>query len=180
FGNNQIAANGFLLVHASDKNRKAEQQKTHWETAIQPTDTFSYIVPTASTPSEWAQPGFDDSTWQTGQAGFGNEDNDDRTIVPSGSIAVFIKKTFFIPDTSAIVSALLHVDYDDGFIAYLNGERIAVANVNENANWNTTANGNRKLKSTPGVSLRHSISMLKCSNRFLLKAKTLLPFRCIT
>jgi hypothetical protein len=150
FGNNEIPAKGHLLVHASGKDRKAELMETHWETAIMPTGLFSYIVPTANTPSNWYQPGFDDSLWETGQAGFGYGDNDDRTLVPTGSLAVFARKRFSIPDTSAIISALLHVDYDDGFIAYLNGTVIARANVNEGAGWNTTANGNREAQMYSG------------------------------
>lgn len=144
FDDSEIAAKGFLLIQASGKNRKSIGISNHWESAISPTDTFKYIVPTASTPAEWHQTRFDDSGWETGQAGFGYDDNDDRTVVPTGSIAVFIRRAFILPDTSAITGAIFHVDYDDGFIAYLNGIVIARANVNENAGWNTTANGNRE------------------------------------
>lgn len=144
FGDVQIEANDFLLVHASGKDRRTDQQSVFWETAILPNSVFRYVVPDAKVPNEWASLGFNDSHWQEGSAGFGFGDDDDQTIIPDGSIAVFIRSSFSIADTSAILGAILHVDYDDGFIAYLNGKVIARSNVNENATWNTYANDNRE------------------------------------
>jgi hypothetical protein len=35
----------------------------------------------------------------------------------------------------------LRVKYDDGFVAYLNGRRIAAANAPSSLTWNSSANG---------------------------------------
>ena len=59
---------------------------------------------------------------ETLDLGYG--DNDDETIIPT-TISVFIRKTFEIYDTDAIESVLLDIDYDDGFVAYINGQEIA-------------------------------------------------------
>ena len=150
FGDCNIEGKGFLLIHASGKDRKETGVNKHWESAILPSDEFSYIVPTAETPTSWKDLGFDDSLWEKGQAGFGFGDNDDNTIVPLNSVAVFIRRNFNISDTSAITDAILHVDYDDGFIAYLNGSVIVRANVNENAGWNTTADSNHEAQMYSG------------------------------
>lgn len=144
FGNTTIPARKFLLIHASGKNRKVLGATQHWESAVLPDEIFSYMVPTSAMPSNWASPEFNDSHWNRDKAGFGYGDGDDQTNVPTGTISVYIRKTFFIPDKSTITGAILHVDYDDGFIAYLNGEIIARANMNDNPNWNSFSNGNHE------------------------------------
>lgn len=94
-------------------------------------DLFQYEVADDDTPANWMLPGFDDLTWGQGQAGFGFSDGDDVTLIDNDNVAVYIRKAFMIPDTSAIAEAILHMDYDDGFIAYLNGTEIARVNMTE-------------------------------------------------
>lgn len=73
--------------------------------------------------------------------GFGYGDNDDRTVV-SPTLSVFIRKKFNITNRDKIQDALLHVDYDDGFIAFLNGEEIARSTMPEgNVLFNQGSNG---------------------------------------
>jgi len=55
-------------------------------------------------------------------------DDDDSTVVPLVP-SVYVRKIFFIEDIENISAAVLHVDYDDGFVAYLNGIEIARANI---------------------------------------------------
>ncbi|KXK41975.1 MAG: spore coat protein CotH [Bacteroidetes bacterium OLB11] len=64
--------------------------------------------------------------------GMGYGDNDDNTILPNGTRSVYMRKIFNIVDTSQIASVIFCMDYDDGFIAYLNGVEIARANLNGN------------------------------------------------
>ncbi|MCF8359992.1 MAG: lamin tail domain-containing protein [Prolixibacteraceae bacterium] len=144
FGNATIPANGFLLIHASGKDRKVLGESQHWESAVLPSDVFAYKVPNSAIPSNWVTRGFNDASWQTGSAGFGYGDDDDETTVPSGTVSVYIRKKFNVPDKTAITGAILHVDYDDGFIAYLNGQIVARANINPNPDWNTFTNGNHE------------------------------------
>nr|HPR33027.1 chitobiase/beta-hexosaminidase C-terminal domain-containing protein [Prolixibacteraceae bacterium] len=144
FGSGIIPARGYRVIHASDKNRRVQGEAIHWESVVLPTSLFSYTLPDASTPANWYQPGFNDASWKKGQAGFGYGDNDDRTIVPSTSPVVFIRIRFTLPDVSALSGMLFHADYDDGFVAYLNGTVIARANINENPQWNTLANENHE------------------------------------
>ena len=47
-------------------------------------------------------------------------DNDDNTEIPQ-TVSVYVRKEFEIEDPSIILKALFHIDYDDGYIAYLNG-----------------------------------------------------------
>jgi hypothetical protein len=129
----------FQIVQASGLNIKISKFINHWESAILPSDTFSYLEAISAVP-DWNLPNYDVSSWKRGRAGFGYGNNDDSTITSKSSIAVYIRKTFFISDTSVIVDAILHVDYDDGFVAYLNGIEIARSLIDGVPEWNTPAN----------------------------------------
>jgi hypothetical protein len=122
-----IPPHQFLLIFASGKDRRL--LISHWEKVITKGDQWRYRVGSSTLPSNWMQPEFNDESWQIGASGFGYGDNDDATLVPPGTISIFIRKHFSITDLSKITSAVLHVDFDDGFVAYLNGIEIARANL---------------------------------------------------
>jgi hypothetical protein len=73
----------------------------------------------------WIQPSFDASAWSVGNGGFGFADGDDNTTIPTSSISVFTRKEFSISNLSVIKKVILNMDYDDAFVAYLNGVEIA-------------------------------------------------------
>lgn len=106
----------------------AQTSVNHWETAVYDSSVWRYKVPSSNLGSSWTESNFDDSNWQEAKGGFGYGDDDDATIV-TNVLAVFIRKKFLIDDLDAIESMLLHVDYDDGYIAYLNGVEIGRSNM---------------------------------------------------
>ncbi len=122
----ELKAQEFLLVFASGKDRK---EQVFYDNVIAQEDSFYYTLGSASIPAEWKNPGFDVSSWENGPSGFGYGDNDDATVVPAGTLSVFIRKEFQLSHPELIVEALLHMDYDDGFVAWLNGVEIARANL---------------------------------------------------
>ena len=65
-----------------------------------------------------------DTNWLTGKSGFGYGDDDDSTEV-TGVMSIFIRKSFQITNLQNINKVLLHIDYDDAFVAYLNGIEFA-------------------------------------------------------
>ena len=95
----------------------------HWETAVFANDIWRYIVPNSEPSANWKDQSFDDSNWNEGEGGFGYGDNDDGTIVDQ-ALSVYFRKTFSVEDISKLTSAIVSADYDDGFIAYLNGYEI--------------------------------------------------------
>tara|TARA_B110001469_G_C9648945_1_gene330158 strand:- start:6504 stop:9107 length:2604 start_codon:yes stop_codon:yes gene_type:complete len=99
-------------------------QIDHWESVVLPGDDWDYLVPTAQPATDWNQSGFDSSSWSTGPSGFGYGDEDDATVI-SPTLSVYIRKTFEITDATAVEYLVLDIDYDDGFVAYLNGQEIA-------------------------------------------------------
>lgn len=114
----------YLLVFASDKDRKVIP--SYWNTIIAQGDDWKYLVPVAEPATNWRTASFNDANWNTGKSGFGMGDNDDATIVTVNR-SIFLRKKFTITSIVNINQLLLQMDYDDGFVAYLNGVEIARA-----------------------------------------------------
>jgi len=74
---------------------------------------------------------FDDSSWTPGTYGVGYETgppgatNLIRTAVPSGTYSVYTRARFTINDLSSITALSFGADYDDGYIAWINGVEVA-------------------------------------------------------
>lgn len=114
----------------------------HWETVVYESDTWRYLVPTNAVSTTWINPTFNDASWSTGIGGFGYGDNDDNTTFGQ-TISSYQRIQFNIVDVSAIEMMVLNVDYDDGFVAYLNGVEIARENLSGNGQpaYNQLASG---------------------------------------
>ncbi|MGY8687970.1 MAG: CotH kinase family protein, partial [Verrucomicrobiales bacterium] len=98
----------------------------------------------------WIQPGFDDSMWIDGQTGIGYEGKsgyedligiDLEDAMLDLTTTAYMRTHFQIADPSTHAYDELHLKmrYDDGFIAYLNGERIAAENAPPDPNWQSAA-----------------------------------------
>ena len=120
-----IASKGHILIFTSGKDRK---DIYYWKNIIQEGDLWKYSVDNDTVQNSWNGSDFDDSTWPQGPGGFGYGDNDDSTALNSVN-SVFIRKAFSVDDVTKIRRLMLHMDYDDGFVAYLNGVEIARANI---------------------------------------------------
>lgn len=115
----------FLLIYASGKDRKPDGGIDHWEGVVTSSTSWKYRVPNALTPTDWREIGFDAASWSSGLSSIGYGDGDDATTVPAGTVSVFMRYEFTITDTSRVADAFFHMDWDDGFVAYLNGTQIA-------------------------------------------------------
>lgn len=122
----QLFPQNYIYLFASAKNRY--EFANHWETIIDKGDSWRYYPAVTAPPSNWRDLNFDDQSWLEGPSGFGYGDGDDSTIT-SNVISVFVRKKINVDDLSNIKYAILHVDYDDAFVAYLNGVEIARANI---------------------------------------------------
>ncbi len=98
----------------------------------------------------WTAVDFDDSNWTSGRGGIGYEAKsgyedligiDLRRKMHNENTTAYLRIPFQIGDPAALEFDEFHLKmkYDDGFIAYLNGTRIAAANDPENPNWRSTA-----------------------------------------
>jgi len=115
----------FLMLIPALVNTATAQETDHWETVFYEGADFSYFTNNeGSVTGNWREPQFDDSSWKTGPGGIGYGDNDDQTVIDQ-CISVFMRTRFQIIDKAIIGRSLLHIDYDDAFVAYLNGVEIA-------------------------------------------------------
>ncbi len=150
FPTEQIAPMELKLICASGKDR--DYRARHWESFVLADNQWRYFPGSSAPPSNWNLPGFNDQSWSLGQGGFGYSDNDDNTNV-SGVLSVFLRKVFTINDLNEISYLILHADYDDAFVAYLNGTEIMRSN---NINgfppvFNATATSNHEALLYQGI-----------------------------
>ena len=103
-------------------------QVNHYEMLVNAEDNWQYITPTSEPAAAWNTLSFDDSAWSTGKGGIGYGDNDDNTVIDKVT-SVYMRREFTIKDVADINKAYLCIDYDDAFVAYLNGVKIASSGV---------------------------------------------------
>jgi hypothetical protein len=127
FPNITLAPDEYLLVWASKKDRSTI---AYPRTLINQGDLFKYLTPNSEPNSNWNTLAFDDSSWAESASGFGYGDGDDATLLPNSTRSVYLRKVFEIADVSEVSSLILDIDYDDGFVAYINGIEVARANIN--------------------------------------------------
>lgn len=91
--------------------------------------------------NSWISPGFNDASWSSGSNGLGyatgNPDAYDAFIntdiqsvfFDQGSTvtSLYIRLPFTVADSSAVTGLTLKMKYDDGFVAYLNGSPLPIA-----------------------------------------------------
>ena len=126
FPNYTLSPNEYLLLWASDKDRSSI---SYPRTLVNQRDEFKYLIPNSEPDGNWNGLNFDDSNWPSGSSGFGYADGDDATIIPNGTQSIYLRKTFTISNLAAISSLILDMDYDDAFVAYINGNEVARANI---------------------------------------------------
>ncbi|HEX2608007.1 MAG TPA: hypothetical protein VHK91_11530, partial [Flavisolibacter sp.] len=81
-------------------------------------------------PAGWETTGFADGTWASGNAELGYGDGDEATVISYGGVATnkyitaLFRKSVTIPTPSSHVNFKLDIEYDDGFIVYVNGVEV--------------------------------------------------------
>ena len=97
-------------------------------------DIWRYRKGTNAPPTGWQTSADDtlDASWLNGPGGFGYADNDDSTVLAdmqNNYTTVYLRRTFDVTSLSGTNRHLrLVMDFDDGFVAYLDGAEIARAN----------------------------------------------------
>ncbi|MEM7262041.1 MAG: lamin tail domain-containing protein, partial [Planctomycetota bacterium] len=96
----------------------------------------------------WTRLDFDPTDWLRGSTGVGYdrdsgyEDEISLDVEPllfTVHPGIYLRVPFDVDDVSDFVSLSLRMQYDDGFVAYLNGERIAERNAPDPLLWNEGA-----------------------------------------
>jgi PKD repeat protein len=135
-------------------------------------DDWRYFEGTSFPGAAWATLAFDDSTWEIGPTGIGYGDGDDATVLSGmqgAYITLYMRRAFSVTDPGTISSLVFDVDYDDGFVAYLNGTEVARRGVPLGQVVTTTA-ANHEAGSPESIDLAAVISELRAgSNVFAIE-----------
>ena len=118
----ELQSNQRVLFAASGLNKP--YMSLNWTCPAVESDEWKYIAPISNLPSNWNELGFNTSDWYVGQGGFGYGDDDDETVLFNTN-SIYIRKSFFIEAPADWGYMSLGIDYDDGYIAYLNGNEIS-------------------------------------------------------
>ena len=104
---------------------------------IKPGDEWQFFrgtEPPSDPPDAWQEIDFNDLGWETGESGFGYGDGDDETTLgdmEDNYLAVYIRKQFTVSPIPTGQMLELLIDYDDGFVAYLNGDRVEYQHIRD-------------------------------------------------
>jgi spore coat protein CotH len=143
-----------LRVPAGDRNKGQEKVLTDYYLAIAPSlqPIRAELATLAGQHYEhWTALDFDASSWTAGRNGAGYETGegfeslisepfDFQVDMFEKSTSMYLRFPFELEDLAAVRGDLiLKLKYDDGFVAYLNGHRIASANAPNPIRWNSRA-----------------------------------------
>jgi hypothetical protein len=93
----------------------------------QKTLEYKYFVGITAPDPNWKSKDFNDSFWLTGKGSIGYGDNDDSILIDTVA-ALYLRYNLKV--NKEITKALIiYADFDDGFIAYLNGNKILTVNM---------------------------------------------------
>ncbi len=124
------------------------------EGVIAPGTELVFHVPSAPVEG-WELSGFDDSGWISGRSGLGYErdasgsydpwiSTDVEDFVFGVNSSVYLRIPFQVSDLSQLTSLSFAAKYDDGFLAYLNGELITKVNTPTPALWSSAATASQE------------------------------------
>ncbi len=102
------------------------------KTLIQAGEVWRYFKGTSEPPANWNDLGFIDGGWLTGATGIGFEKETgygpciatNLTDMQNSYFSVYARKLFQIEDPSRVTELTFSMEFDDGYIAYLNGTRV--------------------------------------------------------
>lgn len=121
-----------LSGSSTEANNKPTIPKDY-RAIIKPQASWHYLVEN-DPPDDWTQSAEVTKAWKQGPAGFGYGDGDDRTELKTmrGRYSrVYVRKGIPGSELKNLKSLALAINYDDAFIAYLNGHEIARINVGQ-------------------------------------------------
>jgi len=96
-------------------------------------DEWRYFKGLSEPPSNWNDLTFTpDGSWLTGPTGFGYESGSgygpciatNLTDMRNSYMSVYARKTFTIDHPNRLIGLTFHIEFDDGYIAYINGTEV--------------------------------------------------------
>jgi len=100
------------------------------------THILRYFAAKSEPDKDWFMPGYDDSAWpeDTATIGFGYREKGYR-VIDSTAKSLYVRFPFTIGNLDSVKILNFIADFDDGFIAYINGIEVARVNVDESVQY---------------------------------------------
>jgi hypothetical protein len=127
----------FSINRLSDVFASTDYNIDYWFT---PKSVWNYNDSNINFADSWTDRTYDDSSWNSGNAYLGFNETSITTTLSYGAdpnnkyITYYFRKYFNVSDASSVYNMEFAIDYDDGFIAYLNGNEITSSGVSSNHN----------------------------------------------
>jgi hypothetical protein len=154
-----VAPDGATIVSRFDPRYPEQVEGSSYGLAMEGSSTVlvtagapaRILVPAGTSLAQsWTQSGFDDASWLQGPLPAGYDKKSPATLraliqtdlaasLQSKNATAYLRVHFTAGDPAAWNNLLLRMRYDDGFIAYLNGQEVARRNAPAAAVWNSQA-----------------------------------------
>ncbi|MDZ7363231.1 MAG: metallophosphoesterase [candidate division KSB1 bacterium] len=113
-------------IESSDLVMDMELQASTLSTLIPKNSVWKYEASGANLGTAWQQASFNDGSWPSGNGILGFGETYITTSLPAGNSTYYFRKTFTLSnDPTTFLQLNLLANYDDGFVAYLNGSEVA-------------------------------------------------------
>jgi hypothetical protein len=147
---------------------------------------------------DWTKVDFNDAGWSPTGSSVGYDTNtsytelidlDVKAGMSKGNTSVYIRLPFLVDDPDQFDYLRLDMMYDDGFVAYLNGVKVAYANAPDTLAWNSKASAGhtdseavqyqafslskhiRSLKKGKNILAIHGLNISNTSSDFLIRPR---------
>ncbi len=119
--------------------------------------------------AEWTKIEYDDSGWFRAGTGIGYGDGDDATVLTDmrgNYLSIYLRRKFLLEDPDQLENPILEIAYDDGFVAYINGDEVGRSDTMEGLGsppaHDEDTRGNHEVTAAPAqISLKPFKSVLK-------------------
>ena len=135
----------------SGSAQSADEGSISSQTLYTPTSGIRAFVPSnGSLGTSWRNVSFNDSSWLSGSGGVGYDQNatynslidlDVRGPLDDENTSIYIRSSFSVADPNAFQGLTLRMKFEDGFVAFLNGQEVASFNAPGSLAWNSEATG---------------------------------------
>ncbi|QDU91767.1 CotH protein [Pirellulimonas nuda] len=179
-----VAPDGVTVASAYDPQFPAQSANVSYGytpvgVELLPASGAGVLIPTnGSLGTAWTAPGFDASAWTPVASAVGYHTGGDyapligtdiRTAMQGVGSSAYLRVPFTVSDLAEVEGLLLKMQFDDGFVAYLNGTEVARGNAPASAVWNSVATASTPAgaPSTATVDLTGQRSLLVEGNNVL-------------
>jgi hypothetical protein len=145
---------------------------------IETGDVWKYFKGTSEPPANWNDLGFNDSGWLSGATGIGYEADTgygpciatNLTDMRNGYMSVYARRIFTIDDPDQMAELIFSMDFDDGYIAYINGVPVDSQYPPSPVAYNQPATGSHEASCggiAPAIDLSDYIDLLVAGDNVL-------------